>query len=47
VRFLEEQGVEVAEARIVQPTLEEVFVRLTGVEAAVMQKEKEKPGSRA
>jgi ABC-2 type transport system ATP-binding protein len=47
VRFLEEQGVEVTEARKVQPTLEEVFVEVTGIEAAVMQKDKEKAGGGA
>jgi len=42
VRFLEEQGVEVAEARRLRPSLEEVFVRITGIEAGVMKQEKEK-----
>jgi ABC-2 type transport system ATP-binding protein len=42
VRFLEEQGVEVSEARRVKPGLEEVFVRITGIEADAMKKEKEK-----
>jgi len=45
VRLLEEQGVEVTEARKVQSTLEDVFVKVTGIEAAVMRKEKEKAGS--
>jgi ABC-2 type transport system ATP-binding protein len=42
VRFLEESGVEVAEARKVRPSLEEVFVQITGIEAAAMKQEKEK-----
>jgi ABC-2 type transport system ATP-binding protein len=44
VRFFEERGLEVAEARKVQRSLEEVFVRVTGIEAAAMRKEKEKAG---
>jgi ABC-2 type transport system ATP-binding protein len=44
VRFIEERGAEVAEARKVQPSLEEVFVHITGIEAAAMKKEKEKGG---
>lgn len=44
VRFLEEQGVEVMEARRMRPSLEEVFVRVTGIEADAMKKEKEKAG---
>jgi ABC-type branched-subunit amino acid transport system ATPase component len=44
VRFLEEQQVEVFEARRILPSLEEVFVRVTGVEAGAMRKEKEKGG---
>jgi len=44
VRFLEEKGIEVAEARKVQPSLEDVFVKITGIEADVMRKEKEKKG---
>jgi len=42
VRFLEEHGAEVAEARKVRPSLEEVFVEVTGIEATAMKKEKEK-----
>jgi ABC-2 type transport system ATP-binding protein len=47
VRFLERQGVEVTEARKVQPTLEEVFVEVTGIETAAMKKENEKAGAGA
>lgn len=46
VRFLEETGNEVAEARQVRPSLEDVFVEITGIEAAAMRGEKEKGGSR-
>jgi ABC-2 type transport system ATP-binding protein len=45
VRFFEERGMEVAEARKVELSLEEVFVRVTGIEAAAMRKEKEKAGA--
>ncbi len=44
VRFLEEHGAEVTEARRMRPSLEEVFVQLTGIEADVMRKEKERAG---
>jgi ABC-2 type transport system ATP-binding protein len=44
VRFLEEQGVEVSEARRMKPSLEDVFVEITGIEADAMKKEKEKLG---
>jgi ABC-2 type transport system ATP-binding protein len=42
VRFLEERGAEVVEARKIQPSLEDVYVRITGVGAEVLRKEKEK-----
>jgi ABC-2 type transport system ATP-binding protein len=42
VRVLEEQGIEVIEARRVRPTLEEVFVATTGLEATTLRTEKEK-----
>ncbi len=45
VRFLEEHGAEVLEARRMRPSLEDVFVRITGLEAEVMRKEKEKKGA--
>ncbi|MDP8234759.1 MAG: ABC transporter ATP-binding protein [Candidatus Erginobacter occultus] len=44
VRFLEERGAEVTEARRVRPSLEDVFVRITGIAAGAMEKEKEKKG---
>jgi ABC-2 type transport system ATP-binding protein len=40
VRFLEDRGIEVVEARRVRPSLEDVFVRITGVGAETMWKEK-------
>jgi len=42
VRFLEERGVQMTEARRQVPSLEDVFVRVTGIEAGLMKKEKEK-----
>jgi ABC-2 type transport system ATP-binding protein len=45
--FLEERGVQVTEARRQVPSLEDVFVRVTGIEAELMKKEKEKLEGRA
>ena len=42
VRFFEEAGAEVYEARKLRPSLEDVFVRITGIEADAMKREKEK-----
>jgi len=47
VRFLEDRGAEVAEARKVRPSLEDVFVGVTGIEAAAMKQEKAKMGGGA
>jgi len=44
VRFLEERGVQVTEARRHLPSLEDIFVQVTGIEAGTMQKEKERAG---
>ena len=44
VRYLEDLGVEVMEARRVRPSLEDVFVKVTGIEAQAMRKEKERKG---
>ena len=44
VRFLEEAGIEVTEARRVRPSLEDVFVNVTGIEADAMRREKQKAG---
>ena len=44
IRFLEEHGVGVTEARVLRPSLEDVFVEITGVELERMRKEKEKGG---
>jgi ABC-2 type transport system ATP-binding protein len=42
VHFLEERGVQVTEARRQVPSLEDIFVQVTGIEAELMKKEKEK-----
>jgi len=44
VRFFEDQGADVTEARRMRPSLEEVFVRITGIEADALRKEKERTG---
>jgi len=44
VRFIEEQGAEVTEARRIRQSLEEVFIRVTGIELESIRKEKEKSG---
>ena len=44
IRFLEERGIQVTEARRHLPSLEDVFVQVTGIEAGLMMKEKEKAG---
>ncbi len=47
LRFLDERGVQVFEARVLRQSLEEVFVRVTGIGADEMQKEREKQGAAA
>jgi ABC-2 type transport system ATP-binding protein len=42
VHFLDDHDIEVIEARLVQPSLEDVFVRVTGIETDAMTKEKER-----
>ena len=44
VNFFEERGVQVTEARRQVPSLEDIFVQVTGIEAGLMKKEKEKMG---
>ena len=46
VRLLEDSGFTVSEARRIRPSLEDVFVSITGIEAKAMHKEKEKKGKR-
>jgi ABC-2 type transport system ATP-binding protein len=47
VRILEENDIEVTEAKKILPTLEDVFVEVTGMEAGTMRREKEKTGKGA
>jgi len=47
VRFLEEAGAEVAEARRLRPSLEDVFVQVTGLAAGALGREEEKGGHAA
>lgn len=42
IRALEERGIPVTEARAIKPSLEDVFVRITGIEAQKMKAEKER-----
>ena len=44
VRFLEDFGAEVVEARRIRPSLEDIFVEITGIEAEAMRREKERKG---
>ncbi|TVS13432.1 MAG: ABC transporter ATP-binding protein [Planctomycetaceae bacterium] len=44
VRFLEDRSVDVTEARIIRPSLEDVFVAVTGIELERMRSEKDKGG---
>jgi len=47
VRFFEEHGRNVLEARRVRPSLEEVFVKVTGIEADAMKQDAPKKGGGA
>ena len=42
IRALEDRGITVTEARAITPSLEDVFVRITGIEAQKMKAEKER-----
>ncbi len=44
VRFFEKHDMEVKEARRIRPSLENVFVKITGIEKKLMKKEKERGG---
>ena len=46
-RFIEDHNVEVTEARRLRPSLEDVFVRITGIEVNILRKEIEKKGGAA
>lgn len=42
MKVLDEAGIAVYEARVVRPSLEDVFVKVTGIEASLMRQEKER-----
>jgi len=44
LRLVEDHGQEVSEARKIRPSLEDVFVLVTGIEAKIMKQEREKIG---
>lgn len=44
LQYLDGKGISVFEAKELKPTLEDVFVKITGIEAARLKKEKEKGG---
>ncbi len=44
LQYLDGQGISVFEAKELRPSLEDVFVKVTGIEAAKLKKEKEKGG---
>ncbi len=46
-RFIENHNAEITEARRLSPSLEDVFVRITGIEAKVLKKETEKKAGAA
>ncbi|KGG80922.1 ABC transporter [Caloranaerobacter azorensis H53214] len=41
MKYFDERGFSVYEAKVIKPTLEEVFVKITGIEASKMKKEEE------
>jgi len=47
VALLDSHGVKITEARLLRPSLEDVFVRITGIEAGAMRADKEKKGGAA
>ena len=44
LQYLDEKGISVYEAKELSPSLEDVFVKVTGIEAVKLKKEKEKGG---
>jgi ABC-2 type transport system ATP-binding protein len=46
IEFFHEKGIEVYEAKELRPSLEDVFVKLTGIESSALKKDKEKGGRR-
>ncbi len=46
MEFFHNNGIDVYEARELRPSLEDVFVKLTGIESSVLKKDKEKGGGK-
>ncbi len=46
IRFLEDHGIEVTEARKIRPTLEDIFVQITGIKAKAMSSDKKSGGKK-
>ncbi len=46
LQYLDDKGVTIYEAKELHPTLEDVFIQVTGIGAAQLKKEKEKGGAR-
>lgn len=46
MEFFQDKGIEVYEAKELHPSLEDVFVELTGIESSLLKKDKEKGGGR-
>ena len=44
LQLLDSKGISVYEARAIKPSLEDVFVKVTGMEASKLKREKEKVG---
>ena len=44
MKFFNERGIEIFEAKELRPTLEDVFVKVTGIESAKLKKDKDKGG---
>jgi ABC-2 type transport system ATP-binding protein len=41
IKFFDAQGIKISEARIIRPSLEEVFVKITGIEVEKLKAENE------
>ena len=46
MQYFDEKGIAVYEARELRPTLEDVFVKVTGIESDKLKKEKEQGGAK-
>lgn len=46
MNFFDQKGIKITEAKVIRPSLEEVFVKITGLEINKLKKEKEKGGKK-